>query len=229
MWKLIKLEWKKNCMGKLIRNAAFMTAGVLLFILVTAGVAGADVTTRGFFDKSFIHASVELYAHMSYMIFTGVLLAGFVVDDYKKGTIRLLFSYPVKRRKLVLAKVFAVWIFSFTALVVSKLAMYAAVLTTGSFTHVPASDIPYGYWLFWVELFLSAAAMVSISFIALPVGMKMRSSKATVVASILIVCFTQGNIGEFTLVNSVPFYLFLFALAVASVILSVCDVERKDV
>lgn len=229
MWKLIKLEWKKNCVGKMIRNAAVMTAGVLLFILVTAGVAGADATTQGFFDKSFIHASVELYAHMSYMIFTGVLLAGFVVDDYKKGTIRLLFSYPVQRKKLVLAKVFAVWIFSFTALIVSKLVMYGAVLATRNLIHIPASDIPCGYWLFWVELFLRGAAMVSISFLALPVGMKMRSSKATVVTSILIVCFTQGNIGEFTLVNSMPFYLALFALAIVSVFLAVYHVETKDV
>ena len=229
MWKLIKMEWKKNSLGKMIRNAAIMTAGILFFVLMTAGVAGADVTKRGFFDKSFIHASVELYAHISYMIFTGVLLAGYVVDDYKKGTIRLLFSYPVKRKKLVLAKVFAVWIFSFTALIVSKLLMYAVALATRNLTHISASDIPYGYWLFWVELILSAAAMVSISFIALPVGMKMCSSKATVVSSILIVCFTQGNIGEFTLVNSVPFYVVLFVLAIVSVILAIYNVETKDV
>lgn len=229
MWKLIKMEWQKNSLGKMIRHAAIMTAGILFFVLMTAGVAGADVATQGFFDKSFIHASVELYAHMSYMIFTGVLLAGFVVDDYKKGTIRLLFSYPVKRKKLILAKVFAVWIFSFTALIVSKLLMYSAALATRNLTHISASDIPYGYWLFWVELILSAAAMVSISFIALPVGMKMYSSKATVVTSILIVCFTQGNIGEFTLVNNVPFYLLLFALSVVSVALAVYHVETKDV
>lgn len=229
MWKLIKMEWKKNCLWKMIRNAAIMTTAVLLFVLLTAGEAGADMAEMGMFNKSFIHASVELYTHMSYMIFTGVLLAGFVVDDYKKGTIRLLFSYPVKRKKLVLAKVFAVWIFSFTAMVISKLVMYAAVLATGPWIHIPASDIPYGNWPFWVELFLSAAAMVSISFLALPIGMKMRSSKAAVVASIIIVCFTQGNIGEFTLTNNVPFYLCLFGLAMVSVFLAIRQVEQKDV
>lgn len=229
MWKLIKLEWKKNCMGKMIRNAAIMTAGVLFFILMTAGVAGADMAEQGFFNKSFINASVELYAHMSYMIFTGVLLAGFVVSDYNKGTIRLLFSYPIKRKKLMLAKIFAVWIFSFTALTVSKLLMYGAVLATRSLTHIPASDIPYGNWLFWVEMFLGGAAMISISFISLLIGMKMHSSKATVVASIVIICFTQGNIGEFTLVNSVPFYLVLFVLAIVSVFLAIYHVEKKDV
>lgn len=229
MWKLIKLEWKKNCMGKMIRNAAIMTAGVLFFILMTAGVAGADVAEHGFFNKSFIHASVELYAHMSYMIYTGVLLAGFVVSDYNKGTIRLLFSYPVQRKKLVLAKILAVWIFSFTALIVSKLLMYGIVLATRSLTHIPVSDIPCGNWLFWVDLLLNGAAMVSISFLALPVGMKMRSSKAALVTSILIVCFTQGNIGELTLANSVPFDLLLFILAAVSVAIVIRHVETKDV
>ena len=172
MLKLIKLEWKRNNISRLIRNAVIMTAVLLVFIMITAGEAGADVTTRGFFNKSFIHASVELFTHMSYMVFTGVMLAGLIVGEYEKGTIRLLFSYPIKRQKIMLSKIFAVWIFNFTALVISKLLMYAVVLATGSFTHIPSTDIPYGYWLFWVELLLGSAAMISISFLALPVGIK---------------------------------------------------------
>ena len=72
--------------------------------------------------------------------------------------------------------------------------------------------------------------MISSFFkFALPIGMKMRSSKAAVVASIIIVCFTQGNIGEFTLTNNVPFYLCLFGLAMVSVFLAIRQVEQKDV
>ncbi len=59
MLKLIKLEWKRNNISRLIRNAVIMTAVLLVFIMITAGEAGADVTTRGFFNKSFIHASVS--------------------------------------------------------------------------------------------------------------------------------------------------------------------------
>ena len=229
MLKLIKLEWRRNNIGKLIRSAAIMTAVVMFFIIMTAGEAAADFATRGFFNKSFINASVELFTHMSYMVFTGVMLAGFIVGDYERGTIRLLFSYPIKRQKIMLSKMFAVWIFNFTALIISKLLIYAAVLLTRSFTHIPASDIPYGSWLFWAEVFLSSAAMVSISFLALPVGMKMKSSRATVVTAVIVVCFTQGNIGEFTLVNSVPFYMLLFMLSIVSVFLSIYHVEVKDV
>ncbi|MDE6364829.1 MAG: hypothetical protein K2L86_11325 [Lachnospiraceae bacterium] len=70
--------------------------------------------------------------------------------------------------------------------------------------------------------------MVSISFIALPIGLKMKSSKAAIVASVIIVCFTQGNIGGATLVNNIPFYAILLVAAGVSVYLSVCNVEIKD-
>lgn len=229
MIKLIKLEWKRNNVRKWIRSAAIMTAVLLVFIMMTAGEAGADVAMRGLFHKSFINASVELFTHMSYMVFTGVMLAGFIVGDYERGTIRLLFSYPIKRRKIMLSKILAVWIFNFTALVTSKLLIYSMVLLTGSFIHIPATDIPYASGLFWAEIFLSSAAMISISFIALLVGMKMVSSRATVVTAVIVVCFTQGNIGEYTLANSVPFYMLLFVLSVVSVFLSIYNVEAKDV
>ena len=229
MWKLIKLEWKRNHISRVIRSAVIMTVVLLVFIMVTAGEAGADVAMRGFFHKSFINASVELFTHMSYMVFTGVMLGVFIVGEYEKGTIRLLFSYPIKRRKIMLSKILAVWIFNFAALIISKLLMYAVVLATGSFIHVPVSDIPYGYWLFWAEIFLSSAAMISISFLALPVGMLMKSSRATIVTAVIIVCFTQGNIGEFTLANSVPFYAVLFVLAVFSVFLAMYRIVGKDV
>ncbi|MCM1092169.1 MAG: hypothetical protein NC413_15155 [Muribaculum sp.] len=82
---------------------------------------------------------------------------------------------------------------------------------------------------FWLNIILSSAAMVSISYVALWVGMVMKSSKAVIVAAVIIVCFTQGNIGEFTLIGSIPFYIVLFILACVSVFLSVKNIEVKDV
>lgn len=70
--------------------------------------------------------------------------------------------------------------------------------------------------------------MVSISFIALPIGLKMKSSRAAIVASVIIVFLTQGNIGGATLVNNMTFYAMLFVAAAVSVYLSVCNVETKD-
>ena len=71
--------------------------------------------------------------------------------------------------------------------------------------------------------------MVSVSFIALPIGLKMKSGKAAIITSVILVCATQGNVGTYTLVGNAPFYALLFVLAVLSVILSIYNVETKDV
>ena len=57
----------------------------------------------------------------------------------------------------------------------------------------------------------------------------MKSSKAAIVASVIIVCFTQGGIGSATLANNMTFYAILFVAAIVSVYLSVRRVETRDV
>ena len=55
------------------------------------------------------------------------MLVSFVVGEYENKLIGLMFSYPIKRKKILLSKVLAVCIFNFAALLLSKLAAYAAL------------------------------------------------------------------------------------------------------
>ncbi len=227
MMKLIRLEWKKNNILKYIRNAAVTTAVILVFMLMTAREL-ETVETVETYGKGMLDSSVALFIHMSYIIFTGVMIAAYIVGAYEKKTMNLMFSYPIKRRKIILAKVSAVWIFNFVAMVSSKIGIYIVLVLSKSFIGISAESIPIGELSFWLDIVLSSAAMVSISFIALPIGLKMKSSKAAIVASVIIVCFTQGNIGAATLVNNIPFYAILFVAAAVSVYLSVYNAETKD-
>lgn len=106
-----------------------------------------------------------------------------------------MFSYPIKRRKMVMAKVSAVWIFNFLAMVGSKVVIYLVLILAKSSIGITAESIPAGELSFRLDMVLSSAAMVSISFIALPIGLKMKSSRAAIGASVIIVFLTQGNIG----------------------------------
>lgn len=228
MLKLISLEWKKNNIGKYIRNAAITTAFLLLLILPAMSELKADETIE-LYGQSMIVSAVELFTHMAFMVFTSVMLSAFVVNAYENKTMHVMFSYPIKRQKILFSKMLAVWIFNFIAMIFSKYLLYTVLLLTKSFTHLPTGSIPIGEFSFHLGIFLSSAAMVSISYISLLVGLKMKSSKATIVTSIIIVCFTQGNIGAFSLVGSLPFYALLLILSFISVYLSIQNVETKDV
>lgn len=228
MIKLIRLEWKTNRIGRYIRNAVIMTAALFAFSLLTAPEMSAMDTVAAY-GRSMMSAMVDLLTHMAYMIFTGVMLATFIVGAYENRTMNLLFSYPVKRKKILAAKMLAVWIFNYAALVISKLAIYAGLFGTSSVTHISASDIRLGGASFYLNILISSGVMVSISFIALLIGMKLHSSKTVIVAAVILTLFTQGNIGEFTLSGSVPFYGVLMLLSIAAVALLVSDVEKRDV
>ena len=77
-------------------------------------------------------------------------------------------------------------------------------------------------------MFLGSAAMVSISYIALPVGLLMKSSKAAIVMAVVITFLTQGNIGSATLANNMAFYGVLLVIAAWAVFLSLHRVEVRD-
>lgn len=227
MMKLIRLEWKKNNIIIYIRNAVVATAVLLVFMLMMAGELENDETVQ-FYGRGMLGTSVELFVNMIYIVFTGAMLASFIVGSYSKKTMNLMFSYPIKRQKILLSQMAAVWIFDLAAMVVSKLLIYAILLLARPYLGISAVDIAFGALSFWLDILLRSAAMVSIAYISLPVGLKMKSSKATIVTAVIIVCFTQGNIGSVSLVNNVPFYGILFVLSAVSVYLSVCNVERKD-
>lgn len=224
MIELLELEWKKNNTGKYIRNALIMTAILLLFVSAMAGDLAADTSMEAI-GRSAIHASVDVFVNMCYIIFTGVMLSGFIIGAYEKRTIHLMFSYPISRSRILMSKILAVWIFNFAAMVVSKIAAYGILLLL----KVPASTIRFDSVSFWLNLLIGSAAMISVSFIALFIGLKMKSSKAAIIASVLLVCLTQGNIGAYTLKDNAGFYMVLLALSLMSVLLTLYNAETKDV
>ena len=130
-----------------------------------------------------------------------------------------MFSYPIKRQTILMSKVLAIWIFNFIALTLSKIMIYVILLCTKSLTNISGSSIQFSMPSFWLNIVISSISMVSVSFIALLVGLRMKSDKAAIITSVILVCVTQGNIGTYSLVGNVPFYALLFVLAALSVYL----------
>lgn len=227
MIKLIRLEWKKNNIGKYIRNALIMTVILSLLLVGMAGELEAVETVQSY-GTSMTNAAIDLFMNMAYIIFTGVMLSSFIVGAYEKRTMHLMFSYPINRKKILLSKMAAVWIFNFVAMVISKLFVYMLLILSKPFLGISAAGIAFGALSFWLDIILGSAAMVSISYIALPVGLLMKSSKAAIVTAVIITFLTQGNIGTATLVNNIPFYAFLVILAAWAVFLSIHRVEVRD-
>lgn len=132
MLKLIRLEWKKNNVGKYIRNVVIMSALICLFIFALCYLGIANDPDTGVPDtapgNSAISSSIELFTSMAFLVFTSVMLSTYIVSAYKNKTMNLMFSYPIKRQKILVSQMLAVWIFNFVALVLTKLLIYGCIL-----------------------------------------------------------------------------------------------------
>ena len=229
MLKLIRLEWKKHSMWKYVRNAAIAAAAVTGMLMLIASDPGTGdlVAETG---KSTIHSLTELFMNMVYLVFTGTMLVSFVVGEYENKLIGLMFSYPIKRKKILLSKVLAVCIFNFAALLLSKLAAYAALALVRP---AAAAGIDMGQLSFWVSALASAAISVACGCIVLLVGMKVKSSKATLIAAFVIMLaimgVTQGNVLPCTSAAGIIGYAVQAAGAAAGVFLSLHGAETEDV
>lgn len=141
----------------------------------------------------------------------------------------VMFLYPIKRQKILVSQMLAVWIFDFTALVLTKLFVYGCILAGSRFT---TSFFPIDFDMtapgFYIQMLIRSAVTVTEAFIALYVGLAMKSSKAAIVTSFVMVFLTQGNIGSLTLKSSAPFMVVLTILSVAFAFLSVYKVETRD-
>ncbi len=137
---------------------------------------------------------------MAFLIFTSVMLASFIVSAYKNKTMNLMFTYPVKRQKILASQMTAVWSFNFAALVLSKLVIYLCIFVGSKYMRSSfAIDFDMGSLSFYIQLFLKSFVTVSMSFIALFAGMAVKSSKAAIITSFLLIFLTQANVGDFTM------------------------------
>lgn len=92
-----------------------------------------------------------------------------------------------------------------------------------------AIDFDMGSLSCYIQLILKSFVIVSMSFIALFVGMAVKSSKAAIITSFLLIFLTQANVGDCTMADNAVFPLVLTAVSFGFAVLSICNVENKDV
>lgn len=233
MLKLIKLEWKKNNVKKYIISTLILAALLCLFLFGLTFFDMALDPDTGMLDAppgyNVVSPLVEFLSNMVYICFSGAMFASFIVSAYKNKTMNLMFSYPIKRQKILLAQMLATWSFSFIALALTKLFLYLSI-QIGSKYMQPVFLLDYNLKSteFYLCLLVSSAVMVSISFVSLYIGLQMRSSKATIISSVVLMFLTQGNIGDFTLAGNTVFYCLLLVVSLLFVVLSIYRVETRD-
>lgn len=228
MLKLMKLEIKKFKLWNYwkaisICNISFIAVLCMMYVLEM--YEGFELFDSFEMLASFIGTLVRV----TFTIFASVLIVKLIIDEYKSKSIDVLFTYPIKRKKIISAKLTIVFTFTFAMVLISTLFLEGLVLLV---------DLNFNIFQVEVELpdmsehlltvIMNALATAGISLIPLLVGMHRKSGPATIIASILIASVLNSTTEDFTLFSiiAIPLSLGLFGILIGYY--SIRNIEKKD-
>jgi ABC-type transport system involved in multi-copper enzyme maturation permease subunit len=112
MLQLMKLEMKKFKFGWYVKGA--LTANIIITALFISmnyiqEVEKDVIMTNS--EEAFLLIGAMVRA--TFIVFAAVLLAQLVIEEYKNKTIMLMFSYPIKRKKIIASKLAIIAILTF--------------------------------------------------------------------------------------------------------------------
>ncbi|MCL2438304.1 MAG: ABC transporter permease [Coriobacteriia bacterium] len=214
MLELMKIELKKfNLIAHLIQLAIASVTLLALINLIAIGEAYPITTIE-----------LSLLCLLTFVIWQGVLIAKFIVSEFRDKTIQLLFTYPVDRKKLILSK-----------LVIVNGIIYVSMLATLLFLHGTLTALNFmtilDYSASLQQLGVTALmfiAFLMVGMIALFAGMLKKSTIATIVTSVVLVLVFGGSMGEGSLMEAVPVVLVFGAIGALFTFLSIKDLGKKD-
>lgn len=229
MLKLIELEMRKNNAVKYIWYTAITILSLTVFFIALVFFLGFDEPKMGE-DIVGVSFLVDVMTSMVFLIFTAVMHSAFTISSYKNRTMDLMFSYPINRKKILISKIIAVMMFNFVSIILAQTTIYGSVYIVSQYLQ-PALPIDFDLSnsTFYISIILKSVMTISISLIALFIGMIKKSPVSTVVASFFLAAMLNGNIGEFSFAGNflLPLVLTIISILIALIVIN--DVEKKDV
>lgn len=135
-----------------------------------------------------------LVYRVSFVILAGVMIAQSIVEEFKTGTVKALFTYPIYRKKMIAAKLLIVFAVTTLGYFVCKMVYISSMIWIIPLLHLLPIELTADMILPELPVAaLEALAVGGMGFIALYFGMKKKSPThaiivACVIGAALITC-----------------------------------------
>ncbi|MFD1174842.1 ABC transporter permease [Paenibacillus puldeungensis] len=186
MKTLIKLELKRNKLKPYYIALAVIFAAMtgFLYMIATITKVEHEIEFMNYENILRLHRGV---AFIVFTVFSVVIYAKFIIEDYSQKRALLLFSYPVSRSKMFMAKLVLVVGFITFGYLLSTIVPNALFFLTESLFPILSGHITLTLVL--SQIINAAAnilAIISVSFIALRIGFIHKSVSTTIVTAIIL-------------------------------------------
>jgi len=206
MIKLIMLEIKKFKLFNYWKAVSICNIAIIAVLIMTYFIEieeGLEI----FVNFEMVANLIGVMVRTTFTIFASVLIVKLIIDEYKNKSIDVLFSYPIKRKRIFSAKLTIVFMFTFTIVLISTLLLEGLVLLVDlNFNVLPGEVESQDMSKHLLTVFMNSLATAGISLIPLLVGMRRKSGPATIVTSILIATILNSQNMGFTLFSIIEFH-----------------------
>lgn len=226
MLNLIRLELKKNKIGGTIKDGIIttgITTAAMLFCMYIAFFQDGD---KGVFNN--FNDIAKVFVRSVYIIFAGVLISNFVMDEYNNKTINLMFMYPIKRKKIMAAKFIVIVGFIFVAMLASNLFMHGVFYVANIFTKVTSASAFSISMKSFIDIVIDAALNSILSLIPVYFAIRKKKRGLVIVTSIILTSLLNSGNEQFRLASIVIVPCILSVVGILIAYLSIRDIEKRD-
>lgn len=207
MSKLIALELKRNNMRTYLVTSGIACAVLLAFIYFVSYVAQVEsgVHEEQFQNYTNIFRFTGTISLIIFSIMSATMYSRLIIDEYSGKRAALLFSYPVSRGKILLAKLLLVFVFTSVSMLICTAIPYIIFSITESVSPIVTQDtMTTGLILDTLKILVVAILAVGgIGIMAMRIGFIKKSVPATLItAFVLSAIYGNAALSANTLLSS---------------------------
>lgn len=229
MSKLMRLELRKFDIRPYTRAAVIGT--ILIFILVSCLSLNAQMRQSvplSSYDAVFL--VIETLVRAMYIVLAAVIISRLVIEEFRNKTITVMFTYPINRQMLMVAKLSVVILFTFIGNIASCLLVAVAFVILNHVDVVIPSPLAWSVAeRFFIVVLMNSLATSFLSLIPLYFGMRKHSVATTITSSVLVAALVCQNIDGVTLYSIIAVPISLAILGAVIGYLSIRNIEHLDV
>lgn len=229
MRKLIALELKRNRLRPYHIAALICGATMLGFQYLMAAIPYMDPTEPDvelFSQYPFLMGITCLVCMAIFSILSAVMASRFVVEEYSGKQAILLLSYPIRRKKVLRAKLMLVFLYTVDAMFLCGAVIQAVFFLTESLFPICSDHLTIKAVLQSLSFLLYCSVLAGLmGVIALWFGFRKKSVPVTIVASVILATLVCQIISAS--IQSFPILWIVLGIAAIFSLIAVLDLFRQ--
>ena len=229
MRKLITLEIKKFKLFSYL-NGVLITNFVIMGFLCMLYFGEKNDGNIAFVSYETAFTDFGSLIRAAFTIFASVLIARLFIEEYKSNSITLMFMYPIKRKKIMIAKLLIVACFTFLTIFLSNILIGSAFYLADSYFHFVPKTLTFEVLRDGlISMTLGAIASAGMALIPLFFGMWKKSVPATIISAIILVSLASSTSNDVTVFSFIAIPISLAVIGCLIAYFSIRNIEKMDI